>query len=282
MKMKNIKAFILTYILALQTLYGFEYKMSAGLHDFMVVDIQTDGIPVDIDDGVSHTFGANLGFWLYHTTDSNINILAKAEVLFDIDLDKLDDDHIPIWFDNVIDIDGNIYTINNYNTIKWYLYLDDKENTVSCIERELRQHAGIGWEFKKSNFFLALNVYGGFYYIEIDDDTPEDRNYDRMDLDNGEESNVLEAEISYNLSKKTSIYFNTKRYSTNAGFSELETDYKFLLSYKTDIIRKGSVLNFLAKYNKYNFDDFNEGHQFDILPWDSDILIQTYILIPMD
>ena len=281
--MTKLQKTVFSTLFACSSLFGYNFETTFGAHDFIVNDIKTNGVPAHIDDGTSHTFGANVGIVVKHKTKSNINLYAKAEVLIDIDTDKLDKDHIPIWFDFIVDVDGDISKINDYNFIKWYVYLDDKQNTVSCIERQIRQHLGLGWQFNNQKLMFALNAYTGFYYIELDDDTPRERGYDRMDLDNGESSSLLEAEASYNFTNDFSIYASASRYSAHAGFSELETDFKMLLTYKTkDFIAEGTTLNLLLKRNNYNFNDFNEGHDLSILPWDNDSLVQCFISIPTD
>ena len=279
----NIKKILLFIAFVTTSLNAYNFEATLGIHDFMVRDIKTNNLPSHIKDGTSHTLGGNIGIVLRHQTKNGINIYAKAETFVDNDKDKLDNDHIPIWFDFVVDIDGIISKYNQNNEFKWYVYLDNRQNTVSCIEREVRQHLGVGWRYFNRNFEFALKGYLGFYYIEIDDDTPVSRGYNRMDLDNGEASNVLEAKIAYQITKDFNIMAKAKRYSANAGFKEMESDYEVRMRYENiDFLTDGASINFLVKYAKYNFDDFNEGHTLPILPWDNDTLIQTFVSFPVN
>ena len=259
--------------------------MSAGLHDFVVQDIQDDGGLGGIPSGDSHTFGINFGIWAEHTTPSSIHILAKAEMFLDRDKDKLDPDHYPIWFDFLVDVDGDAYRFNDIHSLKWYIYMDNKQNTVSCIEREVRQQIGLGYRYEKEGVFaLALNAYAGFYYIEIDDDTPSMRGYDRQELDDGEAANTLEVEGRYALTKALEVYARARRYSANAGFEELENNYELQLHYrpqKSSFLAEGTALHVKLKYTKYNFDRFHR-HELTVLPWDNDTLLQAYMTIPLD
>ncbi len=280
--MRHVKILLLSSLFA-SMLFGVSYEMSAGVHDFIVNDIKNpEKRPSHIQSGTSHTFGLNAALWIRHTPKEGINLLAKAQVLQDRDKDELDKDHIPIWFDFFLHIDGEIYKLNKYNSLKWYVYMDNRQNTVSCIEREVRQHIGAGWQFKNKNFTFALNGYLGFYYIEIDDDTPSTRGYTRDELDNGEASNAFEAQLNYQFNSTWSLHANLKRYFTNAGFNELETNYKINLTYKNtnSFLTKGSSLNLQIQYHKYNFDNFNI-HPLPILPWDNDALVEFFVRTPI-
>jgi len=281
--MKITKSSLLFAPLLTISLNGMDFQATFGLHDFMVNNIKTDGYPAHIKDGTSHTFGVDAGIWIRHTTPSDINFLAKAEVFLDRDKDELDEDHIPVWFDFLVDVDGPMYKINERNRLLWYVLIDNKQNTVSCIEREIRQHIGVGWEFHTQKFKVALNTYLGFYYIEIDDDTPKQRGYTRMELDDGEASNAFELETSYSFTQDWSIYAKAKRYSANAGFEELETNYELLLSYSGEnFLVEHSTLNLNIKNVQYNFDRFNVHSDLTALPWDNDTLIKVYLSMPID
>ncbi len=258
------------------------FETSVGVHDFIVSDIKTDGVPAHIKDGTSHTLGLNVGFWVKHTTPSHINILAKAEAFLDNDKDELDKDHLPIWFDFLLDIDGPVHTVDEHNAFKWYIYLDNKQNTVSCIEREVRQHVGIGYTYTNKGFSTSINGYLGFYYIEIDDDTPSDRGYTRSQTDDGEASNVFEIEAKYIFNDHWWIYANFKHFAANTGAEVLEDNANLHIVYeKAGFLTEGTSLNLKVKYVKYNLERFQEEHTLSILPWDNETLLQAYVTIPL-
>ncbi|NPA66404.1 MAG: hypothetical protein GXO11_05935 [Epsilonproteobacteria bacterium] len=279
--MKLVKYFLAGSLFIGSSLSAVTYEASVGAHDFIVSDIKTDGVPAHIKDGTSHTLGLNAGILVKHTTSNNIHIFGKAEVFLDNDQDELDDDHLPIWFNYIIDIDGPLYSFNENNNLLWYIYLDNKQNTVSCIEREIRQHVGLGYSYTNGGFMLALNAYAGFYYIEIDDDTPEERGYSREDTDNGEASHVLELETSYNFTQNLSIYADVKRYNMNMGGENLEDDFLVQINYENaNFLNENVGLHLKAQYTKYNFDHFNKEGLLPILPWDNEALVQFYATIP--
>jgi len=265
------------------SLSAMSFEASFGVHDFVVSDIKDD-TPLDgISSGTSHTLGLNTAIYVRHTTNSGINILAKAEVFLDNDQDHLDPDHMPIWFDFLIDIDGNIHKINDKHTFKWYVLMDNKQNTVSCIEREVRQHIGIGYEYTKDSFSLDINGYAGFYYIEIDDDTPVARGYNRQQMDDGEASNMIELSASYSFNKHWFLSLDARRYNANTGMERLEDNYELNLKYSGSYrLTDDSTLNLKIKHIKYDFDRFNiSSSGLPILPFDNDTLIQAYVTIPV-
>ena len=283
MKKKSTIKLLLSSLLLGTSLSAVDFAVSVGVHDFVVSDITNDVANDGISKKTSHTLGINSAIYVTHKMENGISILAKAEAFLDHDTDHLDPDHIPVWFDFLIDIDGSIYNIDKSNSFKWYVLLDNKQNTVSCIEREVRQHIGVGYEHTMNNLTLDFNVYAGFYYIEIDDDTPVARGYNRQSTDDGEASNVLELEGRYNFNQNWSFYAKVKRYAANTGMEKLEDNVEALLTYKgKEFLSEGATFNLKIKYVKYDFERFfMPSVGVPILPFDNDTLIQAYVTFPM-
>ena len=127
---------------------------------------------------------------------------------------------------------------------------------------------------------VATNLYSGFYYIELDDDTPVARGYTDQEMDDGEASMAFEVEASYDFTSDTQLYGSVKHFVANKRFKTLETDYKLVLRIQNlDFLADQATLNLMYKYNAYNFDRFNT-HPLDILPWDNDAIVQMYVLLP--
>ena len=275
---------LLTYTLLASSLNAMSFEASVGTHDFIVSDIKDDTPNDGIDSGTSHTLGLNAAIYVKHTTKSGINLVAKAEAFLDNDKDHLDPDHIPVWFDFLVDIDGVIHRLNDNNLFKWYLLMDNKQNTVSCIEREVRQHLGVGYEYINGGLTLDVNAYSGFYYIEIDDDTPVARGYTRQQMDDGEASNMLQFTVAYQFDKHWLASFDARTYNANAGMENLENNFEFDLKYSgAYILTEGSTLNLKIKHVKYDLDRFYVSSTgLPILPFDNDTLVQAYVTLPIE
>ena len=281
---KKLKlSFLVSVILFSSISSALDFEASVGVHDFMVSDIKNDVAADGISSGTSNTLGVNAAIYVSHQTKNNIKFLAKAEAFLDRDKDHLDPDHIPVWFDFLLDVNGPIYTLSDRSSFKWYILMDNKQNTVSCIEREVRQHIGAGYEYTNGGLTLDFNLYAGFYYIELDDDTPYARGYTRQDTDDGEASNVIEFEAKYNFNKNWSLYGNIKRYAANTGGERLEDNIETLLTYKgSDFLSDGATVNLKVKYTQYDFDRFYRPEiGVPILPFDNDTLIQAYVTLPI-
>ena len=281
--MNNRLVIVTASLMLSSALSAQEWGISAGMHDFVVQNIVNDHPKDGISSGDSHTLGLNVGMYFNHTNDYDVNFSAKGEAFLDYDKDDLDPDHIPVWFKFVLGANGPMITFNDNHSFKWYVVMDNKQNTVSCIEREIRQNYGVGYDLKAGGFTLDLNMYLGFYYIEIDDDTPVNRGYSREQTDDGEASHMFELAMSYEFNKHWYVEGSYKNYSTNAGSQRLETDYIALLSYKSDWWGKGTSLNLNVEYNDYDFSRFTDASVgVPILPFDNDLLVQAYVTIPFN
>jgi hypothetical protein len=282
--MKYRVSLLVSLLLLSSSASALEWGMSTGVQDFVVQDIVNDDPNDGISAGDSHTLGVSIGMYLNHTNKYGVDFFARGEAFVDYDTDHLDPDHIPIWFKFAVGANGSMIKLNENSSFKWYVVLDNKQNTVSCIEREIHQYYGLGYELQSGGFTLDLNAYLGFYYIELDDDTPVNRGYTRAQTDDGEASHLLEATISYEFNKSWFIKGTFKNYRANAKSQKLESDYIALLSYKSDWWGQGSSLNLNVEYNNYDFSRFTlynaDTLGRPIVPFDNDMLIQAYIKIP--
>lgn len=127
--MKKIVLLLTSALFLSGSLSAFDIDARVGVHDFVVTDIKNDSPNDGIEAGTSHTLGLNIGIIARHTTPSNIHFLAKAEAFLDRDRDHLDPDHIPVWFAFLLDVDGEVYKLDQNNRFKWYVLMDNKQNT---------------------------------------------------------------------------------------------------------------------------------------------------------
>lgn len=281
-KMRKFVYIVLAWMIGV-SVYAFDFRANFGVHDFIVPNIKNDTPHDGIYAGTSHTLGLNTGLSVEHHI-SKVNIFAKIDVFLDHDKDKLDPDHIPVWFDSLVDIDGLMYQLNSQNSLQWFLLMDNKQNTVSSVERQVRQHVGIGYNYRNGGFSFEGNLYAGFYFLELDDDTPVNRGYVRgRKLDMGEASHMFDIQFNYDMTPKLYMGAQAKMYRANTGSDELENDLEFKMRYKTSaILVDGATMNLHIRYCKYNLDNFYDP---DVgrapLPFESEILVRAYVGIPI-
>ncbi|QOP46024.1 hypothetical protein [Sulfurimonas paralvinellae] len=277
------KIIIVLCVLLSSASYAVEYDLSVGVHDFIVQDIKND-VPQDgLPKGTSHTLGLNTAIYVKHVTQNGISLAAKIEAFIDRDKDHLDPDHYSVWFDAFVKANGPMYTINEKNRLNWHLLMDNRQNTVSSVEREVRQHVGVGYLFDNNHLSFGANLYFGFYYIEFDDDVPVSRGYERQDLDDGESSSIVEFTGKYAINKDFVLTIGAKQYSANTGFEKLEQDYEFHAEYGDgSFLSEGAKLNLKVKYVKYDLSRFYRPDiGVSVLPFDNDMIVQAYITVPI-
>ena len=272
------KIFAITLLLLPLTLNAATYKLSFGVHDLMVQDIKDDGALGHIKPGTSHTFGINTALVIEHTTKSDIELLAKAEFLLDRNKDHLDDHHIPLWFKYLIEANGDVSQLAENHKTHWLFFMDGKQNTANSIERSVRQYAGFGWQYGNEKFEFSTNAYLGFYFIELDDDTPVMRGYDRDELDDGESSAMFELAATYYLNSSVAFSLNARHFASTTGLTALENNIDLSVDYH-NAFEQNIDLNFKINYVKYDFDRFNT-REVNVLPWDNDTLIQLTLIKP--
>jgi len=276
--MTNIlRTLLLTPLLA-GNLHAADIGLSFGAHDMMVSNIDTP----EFDGGTSHTLGADLGLFANHETERGIRIDAVLDFYLDRDTDHLDPDHIPFWYKFRFDVDGPLYQINQKITLRWLIEMKNKINTVSSIEREVKQFLGADIEYKSSDLYIALKGYSGFFYLEIDDDAPAPYGYERRDLGNGTSAISLMLDTRFNLTEALLLKASIQNWSSvGVGSSWLQNEFIVDLSYSTDQWIKGSKVHLNIDAIKYNLDPYYRADLgVPVLPWDNDTLVKSYMSIP--
>ncbi len=266
--------------LSVPSVHAAEWGLSLGTHDMMVADIDTP----EFNNGNSHTYGLNLGIFADQITESGILIQGNGEMFLDIDRDKLDPDHIPLWFKVRLLADGTLYSVNRLFGFHWLVDVRAKQNTVSGIENDMKQFIGVGLAYDNGTVNLALNGYGGFYYLEIDDDVPFTYGYERRDLGHGTDALSVMAEGTVALGKAFQLYGRLQTWSSVGVASDwLENEYIIELRYDSDAWISLSHLNLKIDHIQYNLEPY---YRSDlgvlVLPWDNDTLIQAYMTIPWE
>lgn len=260
------------------TIYAAELGLNFGAHDTMVSNINDE----PFNGSGSHTFGANVGAFVHHKTAEGIVLKGDVVIYLDRDKDHLDPDHIPVWWIIHLDGDGPIYNFNTSWGLRWLLQLANKQNTVSGIEREQKQNYGIGLDYNTAAAHFAANIYGGFFYRELDDDAPSKYGYDRRDLGYGSSVYSIQLEGSYTFAKTVTLGGHVQSWkSLGVGAAVVESEAVLNIIYHADALIKQSSFNLDITYTNYNMDVYyRKDLGVPALPWDNDTLMRAYMSIP--
>ena len=246
-----------------------QWHYSLGIHDFIVED--------------SHTPGVNASLLIEHRTQTDILLTAAIDIYFDIDTDKLDPDHIPVWFKSDYAASGELYRVNPEFSLGWQLDLQGKRNTVSSVEKQVKLFPELTANFGGQQLQAQLKAGAGYYYLEIDDDVPKTRGYDRSDFGNSEFAYTLMGQLGIDATAELHMQVAAQTWQDDDQW--LERQYRFEMSYQTDFWYPSSQLVLSAEHTQYNLDhyakvDVNSADYLPILPWDSDTLVRLSLVIP--
>ncbi|MGL4712414.1 MAG: hypothetical protein ACRCWP_07605, partial [Shewanella sp.] len=128
-----------------------------------------------------------------------------------------------------------------------------------------------------------LKAGAGYYYLEIDDDVPKTRGYERGDFGNSAFAYTFMGSLGVDVTPKLHMQVAAQTWQGDGQW--LENQYLFELSYQTDFWRPNSVLILSAEHTRYNLAhyakvDVNSSEYVPILPWDSDTLLLLSLVVP--
>lgn len=249
---------------AKSSFFSAEYwKLRVGLTAFQVED--------------SVTFGIGFGAKGNYTTAGGTRLELLATAIVEDDRDELDSDHIPVWFKNRFKAEKQIAAFTPSWLLDVTLDLDHKMNTVSSIEQSATLVPGIklGFNTRRLVFFAKLGAGG--YYLEIDDDLPEEyADYRREDLANSEFALAQEYKFELPLNDVLSFSYRYKDFR-DTNWELLESRKKMKLTYTADLRRK-FVLD--IEKTHYNLDQFSRSageNGLAVLPFNEDTYYQAYL-----
>ncbi|QFU24303.1 hypothetical protein FM038_020555 [Shewanella eurypsychrophilus] len=248
-----------------------DWRIAFGGHDIIVE--QAD----------SHTLGVGAALSLAHLTESNILLTGSIDVFIDHDKDKLDPDHIPLWFDSEFLATGPLFEISETSHLNWEVEIADRRNTVSSVEKQFKVMPALGYAFNTSAFDVAAKVGAGLYFLEIDDDVPRMRGYDREDFQN--KTGAYTLAVDTRISLGSSFDFSAKIQHWSDGSEWLENRYGMVLSYDSNSWVEDSVFVMSVEHTEYNLDPYakvplDDPDYLPILPWNNDSLVRVYIDMP--
>jgi len=240
-----------------------DWKARLGLSIFQVED--------------SETFGMMAGVHGEYLADNGIRLRMLFTAILDYDQDKLDSDHIPIWFKSYIKADKALWLPSQELELLATLDFEHKMNTVSSIEQSADLMPGLKLEFESRVIELFAKFGAGLYYLEIDDDLPREySDYPREDLTNGEWAWFQEYKAEVRFDEHFSLSGKYKNFR-NADNGSLETreELQFAYHFRPD---KEFVLK--AEKTMYDLDQFERSagdNGLAVLPFDEDVYYQAYI-----
>ncbi|MCG9728704.1 hypothetical protein L1D44_02385 [Shewanella sp. Isolate13] len=248
-----------------------DWRIALGIHDTIV------------DQADSHTFGAHAGFYMAHKAQSDLLWQGEIDIFIDHDTDKLDPDHIPIWFQSAFSVDGNLYRFSEVMNLQWQVTLEGKRNTVSSIEKQAKLFPGIVARYDNERVYAGFELAAGYYMLEIDDDVPRERGYDREDFQNKTGAYSVALDTRLPLGNTFDLY--AKAQTWNDGSDWLENKVSGVLSYHSDSLVEDSEVKLSVEHSEYNLDPYDNRDKsspdyLPILPWDRDTLVRVYIDMP--
>lgn len=239
--------------------HAHDWRYSIGAHDFNVPDVD------------SHTYGITGGIWIDKQTSSGRHYAGAAEIFADRDKDDLDPDHIPIRWDVHLSTDGNLWQ-GDRTHIDWTANFDTRMNTVSSVEREMTALPAIVARYDGNIFQPSLKAGAGWFFLEIDDDVPKTRGYDRSDFRNSTLGYSMAADVGIRIGEHCKVDVQAQGWLDDHDW--LQNQYRVALHFDADRWKKDSEVVLSADAYEYNLDVYQRPGEPAILPWDNDLLIR--------
>ena len=156
-----------------------------------------------------------------------------------------------------------------------------RRNTTSSVEQQYLIFPGISLSYDTGRFTVGAKTNVGYYFLEIDDDVPRTRGYDRGDF--------INKTFAYSLSANTHILlgnafgFNAAAQAWADNDAWLEQRYKISMTYDSNDWIPNSVFKISIEHTRYNLDhyaliDTGDPAYIPILPWNKDTMVRAYII----
>jgi len=199
--------------------------------------------------------------------------------MLEIDTDELAPEHYPVWWDQEFKITWSFLDLSENNQLLWEVGFDERRNTVCSIEIGLKLFPAITYQYQTETIETNLTAGAGMYWLEIDDDVPVERGYERGDLNNMTAAAVFSAQLRFNLTDKLSIMGKAQTWRDQEW---LENKYSAEISFDTNNQFKKNQLLFSVDYTEYNLDVYQiNSTQLHVLGWDHDIAFRATLQLPI-
>jgi hypothetical protein len=238
-----------------------DWRYSVGVHDF------------DVPDAHSHTYGINGSVSVDERTESGRHEFAELVMFLDHDQDDLDPDHIPIWWEAHAGADADLWRGGSTH-IGWTANADARANTVSSVERRITLLPAVVAGYDGGVLQGSMQAGAGWFFLEIDDDVPKTRGYDRDDFRNSELGYSAAADLSLRLGASWKVSGRAQEWWDSDDW--LQTEYVVALRMSVGHEHsQSSEFVLSADFNEYNLDVYARPDVVQpILPWDDDVMIR--------
>lgn len=238
-----------------------EWNYWVGLHDFSVPDVN------------SETYGVTVGASIDKQTKRGRHLIGSVDLFWDHDKDELDPDHVPIRWDIHLGTDGEMWHGNAMH-VGWTADLNTRMNTVSSVEREMTAlPAIVGW-YDGDHVRASLKTGAGWFFLEIDDDVPKTRGYDRSDFRNSTVAYSVAGDVMIRVGERCKLTGEAQEWWDS--HDSLQTQYGAAFHFAVGDEKKHSEVVLSADAYEYNIDVYQNPGGLPILPWNDDLLIKLY------
>jgi len=252
------------------TVEAAEWQYSLGLHDMAVPDVS------------SHTFGIVGHADVSGVTSGGTELFGSFDLFVDHDKDKLDPDHIPIWWHTDLVANRKFWRGSRAMFMGWEVGSYSRMNTVSAIEREIHILPALVGGVDGEAFQASLMGGVGYHFLEFDDDAPRLRGYDRDSLRRTTSAGSLAADTAFRIGEAWEVFAHAEEWWD--GTEWIQSRLLAGVHFTADRSSKGHDVTLVAELNSYNLDRFSTPGELPILAWDEDLTIRLNFsfILPRD
>jgi len=244
--------------LASCTAQAADWTYVLGQHSMVVRDVS------------SSTYGLTGHAEVDDVTPKGRHRFGSFDVYLDNDEDHLDPDHIPVWWQTDLGIDAKFFQGSRKMFVGWAVTQDTRMNTVSSIERQIHLLPAVEAGFAGDAVRAAVKTGIGYNFIEIDDDAPRLRGYDRTNLRQTTSAGAVAADLTFRAGSSWQVFGHGEEWRDADDW--IQTQFATGFRVATNGLAKGSQIAFSAEYNEYNLERWQLPGLPTVLGWDDDLM----------
>jgi len=242
------------------TAHAAQWKYALGVQDMTVPDVS------------STTWGIGGHAEVDDVTPADRHRYASFDVYVDHDEDHLDPDHIPVWWQTSLGVDGKFFTGERKMFVGWAVSQDTRMNTVSSIERQVHFLPAVEAGFAGDSARASLKTGIGYNFLEIDDDAPRLRGYDRTNLRQTTSAGAVAADASIKVGARWQVFGHAEEWRDSDDW--IQTQYVAGFRVAAERWGKGSEVGFSVESNEYNLERYSTPGLPPVLAWDNDLFFK--------